>query len=139
MTPVHGFSHTFLYVRDQDEALEFYTGPVGLKLTTDADLGVMRWLTVSPPEQLGIEIVLMAIGPPVPTADQAALHELMMNGSLPAIIFATSDCDATFHRLVEAGARPTQDPKDQPYGVRDCAFHDPSGNSIRFSQPLQSG
>lgn len=139
MSPVHGFSHTFLYVRDQDEALEFYTGPVGLKVATDADLGFMRWLTVSPPEQPGIEIVLMAIGPPVPAADQSSLHELMMNGSLPAIIFTTDDCDATFKRLVESGAEPTQDPKDQPYGVRDCAFRDPSGNPVRFSEPLQTG
>lgn len=136
MAPTHGFSHTFLYVRDQDEALDFYTGPVGLKVNVDADLGVMRWLTVSPPDQPGIEIVLMEIGAPLPSGDHDALHQVMRNGSLPAIIFTTDDCDATFDRLVAAGAKATQSPKDQPYGVRDCAFRDPSGNSIRFSEPL---
>lgn len=136
MTPTHGFSHTFLYVRDQEEALNFYTGPVGLTKNVDADLGFMRWLTVSPPGQSGIEIVLMAIGPPVPPADQMPLRELVARGSLPPIVFTTDDCVATFDRLVDAGAEATQEPKEQPYGVRDCAFRDPSGNSIRFSEPL---
>jgi predicted enzyme related to lactoylglutathione lyase len=129
-------SHTFLYVHDQDEALSFYTGPVGLEVRADARMDFMRWLTVGSPTQPDLEIGLLAVGPPLPPADQETVAQLLAKGSLPAVIFGTEDCDATFERLRAAGAEVMQEPADQPYGVRDCAFRDPSGNHIRFSGPL---
>jgi predicted enzyme related to lactoylglutathione lyase len=129
-------SHAFLYVHDQDVALEFYTGPVGLELRRDATMDDFRWLTVGPPGQPDVELGLMAIGPPVPPADRETIAALLAKGSLPAVIFAADDVDATFARLVEAGTEVMTEPADQPYGVRDCAVRDPSGNHIRFSQPL---
>jgi predicted enzyme related to lactoylglutathione lyase len=132
----HTLSHTFLYVHDQDEALAFYTGPVGLEVRTDARMDVMRWLTVGPPTQPDVEIGLLAIGEPVPPADRETIAQLLAKGSLPALILLSDDCDATFEHLRAAGAEVMQEPADQPYGVRDCAFRDPSGNHIRFSGPL---
>jgi catechol 2,3-dioxygenase-like lactoylglutathione lyase family enzyme len=129
-------SHAFLYVHDQDEALAFYTGPVGLETRVDADLDFMRWLSVGAPEQPEVEIVLLAVGPPLPPADHDAVAQLLTKGSLGSLIFRVDDCDATFERLRAAGAEVQQEPMDQSYGVRDCAFRDPSGNAIRFSGPL---
>ena len=129
-------SHCFVHVLDQDEALRFYTGPVGLEVRTDARMEQMRWLTVGPPEQPEVEIGLLAIGPPIPPADQDTIRDLVAKGSLDAVIFATDDCHATFERLRGSGAEVLQEPTKQPYGVLDCAFRDPSGNMVRFSQPL---
>jgi catechol 2,3-dioxygenase-like lactoylglutathione lyase family enzyme len=129
-------SHTFLYVHDQDEALAFYTGPVGLEKRTDAEMGFMRWLTVSPPDQPEVEVVLLSPGPPLPPADVPTVSELMSKGSLPALIFAIDDVQAVFERLRDAGAEVVQEPTRQDYGVIDCAFRDPSGNPLRFSEPI---
>jgi catechol 2,3-dioxygenase-like lactoylglutathione lyase family enzyme len=128
-------SHCFMYVRDQDEALEFYTGTVGLEVRADATMEGFRWLTVGPPKQPDIELGLMAIGPPIPPADQDTVRDLITKGSLGGVIFATDDCRATFEQLRASGAEVLQEPIEQPYGVIDCAFRDPSGNMIRFSQP----
>jgi predicted enzyme related to lactoylglutathione lyase len=127
-------SHSFIYVHDQDEALAFYTGPVGLEVRTDAQLDFMRWLTVGSPDQPDVEIGLMAIGAPLPPADVEPVAQLVAKGAFTTI-FKTDDCDATFERLRAAGAEVMQEPTDQPYGTRDCAFRDPSGNSLRFSAP----
>lgn len=129
------FTHCFLYVRDQDEALRFYTEAVGLEVRTDATMGDYRWLTVGPKEQPEVEIGLSLIGPPLPPADYDVVRELMTKGSMPSIIFAVDDVQATFDRLRDAGAEVLQEVIDQPYGVIDCAFRDPSGNMVRFSQP----
>jgi predicted enzyme related to lactoylglutathione lyase len=129
-------SHTFIYVHDQDEALAFYTGPVGLEKRADADMGFMRWLTVSARDQPEVEIVLLTPGPPLPPADVEPVRDLMTKGSMGTLIFAVDDCRATFERLRDAGAEVMQEPKPQDYGVIDCAFRDPSGNPLRFSQPL---
>jgi predicted enzyme related to lactoylglutathione lyase len=127
-------SHCFMYVLDQDKALEFYTGAVGLEVRTDAAMGEERWLTVGPPKQPEIEIGLMAIGPPIPPADRETIRDLVAKGSVGGVIFGTDDCRATFERVRAAGAEVLQEPIEQPYGVIDCAFRDPSGNMIRFSQ-----
>jgi catechol 2,3-dioxygenase-like lactoylglutathione lyase family enzyme len=129
-------SHTFIYVQDQDEALAFYTGTLGLEKRADADLGFMRWLTVSSPDQPEVELVMLTPGPPLPPADVEPVRELMTKGSLPALIFVVDDCRATFERLRDAGAEVVQEPKQQDYGVIDCAFRDPSGNPLRFSERL---
>ncbi|HEX7302881.1 VOC family protein [Lentzea sp.] len=128
-------SHTFLFVRDQDEALKFYRDVLGLEVRTDAPIEDHRWLTVGPPEQPDVEIGLSHIGPPVPPTDHEALHALLAKGSLHGIIFVTPDVDAKFEQVRAAGAEVLQEPVDQPYGVRDCAFRDPSGNMVRFSSP----
>jgi catechol 2,3-dioxygenase-like lactoylglutathione lyase family enzyme len=131
-------SHSFIAVDDQDKALAFYRDVLGLSVTNDASFEGYRWLTVSPPSQPGVEIVLVppAMNPDASPADRKAMEDLLAKGLLSGPIFSTSDCDATFERLRAAGAEVLQEPVDQPYGVRDCAFRDPSGNMLRFSQTL---
>lgn len=95
----------------------------------------MRWLTVGPQKQPEVEIGLMAIGLPIPPADRETIRDLVAKGSLGGVIFATDDCQATFERVHASGAEVLQETIEQPYRVIDCAFRDPSGNMIRFSQP----
>ncbi|MCX2952334.1 VOC family protein [Streptomyces anulatus] len=129
-------SHTFLFVHDQDVALKFYRDVVGLEVRTDATIeDGYRWLTVGPAEQPGVEIGLSHIGPPAPPTDYETLHALLAKGSLLGVIFEIDDVDAKFEQVRAAGAEVLQEPIDQFYGVRDCAFRDPSGNMIRFSSP----
>jgi catechol 2,3-dioxygenase-like lactoylglutathione lyase family enzyme len=128
-------SHCFMYVTDQDESLAFYTGALGLEVRTDVSMEGYRWLTVGPPKQPDIEIGLAAIGAPIPPADQDTVRDLVSKGSLGAVIFGTDDCRATFEQVRAKGAEVLQEPIEQPYGIIDCAFRDPSGNMIRFSQP----
>jgi predicted enzyme related to lactoylglutathione lyase len=130
-------SHCFITVRDQEEALAFYRDVVGLEVRRDVRIGPMRWLTVAPPSQLGgIELSLET--PEGRPGNADALAQVMADGSLTAAIFASDDCDALFKKAVAAGAEVVQEPKDQPYGVRDCAVRDPSKNMVRFSQPLRA-
>ena len=129
-------SHTFLFVRDQNEALDFYTRVLGMEPRTDAQLEHMRWLTVGPPDQPDVEINLYAPGPPMPPDDAEAVRQLLAKGSLGTLIFRTDDCRSAFARVVEAGAEVLQEPIEQSYGVLDCAFRDPSGNHIRIGQEL---
>jgi catechol 2,3-dioxygenase-like lactoylglutathione lyase family enzyme len=128
-------SHCFITVRDQDEALVFYRDLVGLEVRADLPIGSMRWLTVAAPgEPDGTEISLET--PEGRPGDEAALSRVMAAGSLTAAIFQTADCDLVFDALSRAGCPVIQPPTDQRYGVRDCAVRDPSGNMVRFSQPL---
>jgi predicted enzyme related to lactoylglutathione lyase len=129
-------SHSFVYVLDQDEALDFYTRVLGFEKRSDAQMEHMRWLTVSPPTQPDLEINLMALGPPLPPEDVEPLRELVAKGSMGAVIFTTDDCRGWFERVVAAGAEIMQEPMEQSYGVIDCAFRDPSGNHLRISQEL---
>jgi catechol 2,3-dioxygenase-like lactoylglutathione lyase family enzyme len=129
-------SHTFVLVDDQNKALTFYRDVLGLPVRTDAVLGDMRWLTVGPAAQPELEIGLIPPEMGRSPEDARALSELLAKGALGSLIFRTDDCDATFERLRVAGAEVLQEPIDQPYGVRDCAFRDPSGNHLRFSQVL---
>ncbi|HEY7622578.1 MAG TPA: VOC family protein [Solirubrobacteraceae bacterium] len=129
-------SHTFVYVLDQDEALDFYTRVLGMETRTDAPMEHMRWLTVGPPGQPEIEINLFAPGPPMPPDDAEAVRRLLAKGSLGTLIFRTDDCRAAFDRVRDAGTDVLQEPIEQDYGVLDCAFRDPSGNHIRISQEL---
>jgi catechol 2,3-dioxygenase-like lactoylglutathione lyase family enzyme len=129
-------SHCFLTVDDPDQALVFYRDVLGLRVVNDVSFENFRWLTVSPPSQPDVEIGLVTPDqhPDATEADRAAAASLLAKGLLSGIIFATDDCDATFKKLSAAGARVLQEPVDQPYGVRDCAFRDPAGNMLRFSQ-----
>jgi catechol 2,3-dioxygenase-like lactoylglutathione lyase family enzyme len=128
-------SHTFIYVLDQDEALDFYVGKLGMVVHTDADLGVMRFLTVTFPDQPDVELGLMIPGPPAyddATAEQ--VRELVAKGAAGGLIFQTDDCRADYERLRAAGVEFTQEPTERFYGI-DCALRDPFGNPIRFTQP----
>ena len=129
-------SHTFMIVDDQDKALAFYRDVLGLQLKNDVPLGDERWLTVASPEQPDVEIVLVTASLGHSPQDADALSALLAKGVLGSAIFATDDLAATFERLRTAGAEVLQEPIDQPYGVRDCAFRDPAGNHLRFSQAL---
>jgi catechol 2,3-dioxygenase-like lactoylglutathione lyase family enzyme len=129
-------SHTFVYVLDQDEALDFYTRVLGMETRTDAPMEHMRWLTVGPPGQPEIEINLFAPGPPMPPDDAESVRRLLAKGSLGTLIFRTDDCRSAFERVRDAGTDVLQEPIEQDYGVLDCAFRDPSGNHIRISQEL---
>ena len=127
-----------LWVHDQEEALEFYTKKLGMEVRMDvtmAELGNFRWLTVGPPSQPEISIVLMAIpGPPVmddATAEQ--VKSLMAKGFAGTVFLTTDDVDDDYLRLSDAGVEFTMAPTDMPYG-RDCGLRDPSGNQLRLSQ-----
>ena len=129
-----------LWVHDQDEALKFYTDKVGMEVRSDVtvpELGNFRWLTVAPPGQSDVAIVLMAIpGQPVPdndTADQIAA--LMAKGFAGTIFLTTEDCQASYDELRERGVEFVEPPEQRPYGI-DSAFRDPSGNNIRLTQIL---
>jgi catechol 2,3-dioxygenase-like lactoylglutathione lyase family enzyme len=129
-------THTFIHVLDQDEALDFYVGQLGMAVHTDADLGFMRWLTVNPPEQPDVQLALMQPGPPAyddSTADQ--IRELVAKGAAGGgVIFETDDCQGTYEELRAAGVEFTQEPTERFYGT-DCALRDPFGNPIRITQP----
>jgi catechol 2,3-dioxygenase-like lactoylglutathione lyase family enzyme len=129
-------THTFIHVLDQDEALEFYVGKLGMVVHTDADLGVMRFLTVNLPEQPDVELGLMAPGPPAyDDATTEQIRELVTKGAAGGgVIFETDDCRATYESLRAAGVEFTQEPTERFYGI-DCALRDPFGNPIRFTQP----
>jgi len=127
-------SHCFIPVHDRDEALAFYRDVLGLEVRNKRE--GMRWETVGPKAQPDVSLVLEppASNPNATPDDRQVMSDLLANGMLSAVIFATDDCDATFEHLCRAGADVLQEPMDQRYGVRDCAFRDPSGNIVRFSQ-----
>jgi catechol 2,3-dioxygenase-like lactoylglutathione lyase family enzyme len=101
----------------------------------------MRWVTIGAPSQPDVDIVLEPpVGDPnAAPADKEAAANLLAKGLLRAVIFSTDDCDATFEHIRAAGAEVLQEPTDQFWGVRDCAFRDPSGNEVRFAQPAAQG
>jgi predicted enzyme related to lactoylglutathione lyase len=126
-------SHCFLTVHDQDAALAFYTDVLGLEKRNDVAFDGMRWLTVGAVDQT-LEIGLLPPGAPFsPPEDVRAALEITAKGLTPGVIFVTPDVEATFEDLRAKGAEVIQEPIDQPYG-RDCAFRDPSGNHLRFTQ-----
>lgn len=132
-----------LWVHDQDEALSFYTEKVGLEVHADVtvpEMGNFRWLTVGPPGQEDISIVLMAIpGPPV--MDEATgkqLQELMAKGFAGTVFLTTGDCRASYEELKGRGVEFTTPPEELPYGI-DSGFRDPSGNSLRLTEIRDPG
>ncbi|SEN72984.1 VOC family protein [Actinacidiphila rubida] len=127
----------FIAVDDHDQAVAFYRDTLGLEVRNDVGFGGMRWVTVGSPSQPGVEIVLepSVADPNAPEADREAAADLLAKGLLRGVIFRTDDVDATFERVRAAGAEVMQEPMDQMWGVRDCAFRDPAGNQVRFHQP----
>ena len=131
-------STTQLWVHDQEEALAFWTEKVGMEVRADVtlpELGDFRWLSVGPPGQEDIAIVLMAIpGPPVMDGEtKKQVEELMSKGFAGTVFLATDDIKASYEELKGRGVEFTEEPSERPYGI-DSAFRDPSGNAIRLAQ-----
>ena len=127
-------SQCFVLVHDPDQALAFYRDTLGLELRNDVAKGEFRWITVGADSQPGVAIVLTNYlnGSP---ADQDALAALIAKGALNGVHFHSDDLDASFEKVDAAGAEIVQEPTDQPWGTRDFAVRDPSGNLIRIDQP----
>jgi catechol 2,3-dioxygenase-like lactoylglutathione lyase family enzyme len=127
-------STCFVLVHDPDLALSFYRDTLGLELRNDVARGEFRWITVGAPAQPGVSIVLTNYlnGSP---ADIDALAGLIAKGALNGVHFQTDDMDAAFAKISAAGGEIVQEPTDQPWGTRDFAVRDPSGNMIRVDQP----
>jgi uncharacterized glyoxalase superfamily protein PhnB len=132
---------TQLWVHDQDEALAFYTQKLGMEVRADvtlAEMGDFRWLTVGPPGQPDIAIVLMAI-PGTPVMDAATaeqVSELMAKGFAGTVFLTTDDCQAAYEELSGRGVEFVEAPEQRPYGI-DAGFRDPSGNHLRLTQVME--
>jgi uncharacterized glyoxalase superfamily protein PhnB len=127
---------TFLPHDDPDAALAFYRDTLGFEVRNDVGYGGMRWITVGPAAQPGTSIVLHppAVGPGITDEERRTVREMMAKGTYATIILATDDLDGAFERLQARGAEVVQEPTEQPYGVRDCAFRDAAGNHVRINQ-----
>lgn len=124
---------TFLPHTDPEESLAFYRDVLGFEVRKQVDYGDMHWNTVGPPAQPDVNLVLYP-----PTADPGitedegrTITEMIAKGTFASLMLATSDLDGVFERVQAGGAEVMQEPTDQPWGVRDCAFRDPAGNMIR--------
>ena len=127
-------STCFVLVHDPDLARDFYRDTLGLELRNDVARDDFRWITVGAASQPGVGIVLTNYlnGSP---ADNDALAALVAKGALNGVHFHTDDLDATFAKVGGSGAEVVQEPTDQPWGTRDFAVRDPSGNLVRVDQP----
>jgi predicted enzyme related to lactoylglutathione lyase len=126
-------------VLDQDRALAFYTQTLGFTVTEDMDLGHMRWLTVSPPGQPDLNVLLEKPGPPFVDAETAEqLATLIAKGVGGTLFLQVDDCRATFDDLVAKGVEVIQEPMERFYGI-DAAFRDDSGNHVRMTQRAETG
>ena len=127
---------SFLPHSDPEESLAFYRDTLGFELRQDVGYGGMRWLTVGPKGQPGTSIVLYPPGadPGITDDERRTITEMMAKGTYAIILLATGDLDGAFDRLQASGAEVVQEPTEQPYGVRDCAFRDPAGNLIRIKE-----
>lgn len=135
---ITGHSHSQVYVLDQDEALDFYVGKLGLEVGIDADLGFMRWLTVQAPGRPEHQLLLEKPGPPnhdEETAEQ--IRELVTKGALGmAGIFVVDDVHKAYEELVAKGVEFTEEPTERFYGT-DCGLRDPFGNALRIGRPKE--
>ncbi|GAA2797441.1 VOC family protein [Saccharopolyspora taberi] len=128
--------YAFLPHTDPEASIAFYRDVLGFEIRNDVGYGGMRWITVGPPEQPGTSIVLQppSADPGITDDERATIAEMMAKGTYAGIVLATSDLDETFARIEASDTEVVQEPIDQDYGVRDCAFRDPSGNLIRIQQ-----
>lgn len=127
---------SFLPHTDAEASVAFYRDVLGFEVRKDVGYQDMRWITVGPVGQPDTAIVLHppAVDPGISDAERATILELMAKGSYGGIVLATEDVDAAFATIEGRGADIVQEPIDQPYGVRDCAFRDPAGNMVRLQQ-----
>ncbi|MFZ0178539.1 MAG: VOC family protein [Candidatus Dormiibacterota bacterium] len=131
---IHG---SFLPHNDPEASLAFYRDALGFEVRNDVGYGEMRWITVGPADQPGTSIVLeppAAPGCGATDDERRTIAEMMAKGSYAHLLLATANLDAAFARLEASGAEVVQEPTEQPYGIRDCAFRDPAGNLIRISE-----
>lgn len=129
-------SSTFLPHDDPETALEFYRDVLGFEVRLDVGHDGMRWITVGPPGQPDVSVVLHppAVDPGVTDDERRTISEMMAKGTYAMLLLATPDVDASFDRVQARGADVVQEPADQPWGVRDCAVRDPAGNLLRIQQ-----
>ncbi len=127
---------SFLPHDDPDAALAFYRDGLGFEVRSDVGSGTMRWITVGPAGQPDTSILLApaATDPGISDDERRTIVEMMAKGTYGWILLATKDLDGTFDRLQAGDAEVVQEPTEQPYGVRDCAFRDPAGNLVRIQQ-----
>jgi catechol 2,3-dioxygenase-like lactoylglutathione lyase family enzyme len=127
---------SFLPHNDPNASLAFYRDTLGFEVRNDVGYGGMRWITVGPAGQPGTSIVLHppAADPGITDDERRTITEMMAKGSYAIIVLATADLDGTFERLQASDAEVVQEPTEQPYGVRDCAFRDPAGNLLRIQE-----
>jgi catechol 2,3-dioxygenase-like lactoylglutathione lyase family enzyme len=132
----NAITHSSVFVLDQDEALDFYVGKLGLEVANDVDMGFMRWLTVRVPGQEGREILLETPNPQfVDEACVEKIRELLTKGALGlGFILTTDDCRKTYEELKAKGVEFTDEPTEHFYGI-DCGVRDPFGNQFRITQP----
>ncbi|MGZ6780658.1 MAG: VOC family protein [Mycobacterium sp.] len=125
---------TFLPHDDPDTSLAIYRDTLGFEVRNEVEYGGMRWITVGPADQPGTSIVLHppAVNPGITDDERRTITEMMAKGTYGQINLATKDLDGAFERLQAGDADVVQEPIEQPYGVRDCAFRDPAGNLIRI-------
>ena len=133
-------ANAHLWVHNQEEALAFYTEKLGMEVRADVtlpEMGDFRWLTVGPPGQEDVSIVLMPIpGPPMVEPETAAeIESLMSKGFAGTVFLTTDDCQADYEQLKARGVEFTEAPEQRPYGI-DSAIRDPSGNSLRLTQVM---
>ena len=127
--------HTFIPHTDPEVSLAFYRDALGFDVLNDVGSGAMRWITVGPADG-GTTVVLTppAVDPGITDDERRVVLEMMAKGTFAALVLATDDVDGAFAQIEAAGGEVVQEPTDQPYGVRDCAFRDPAGAMVRIQQ-----
>jgi len=127
---------SFLPHNDPQAALAFYRDSLGFEVRKDVDYGGLRWITVGPVGQPDTNIVLTPAGvtPGLTDDERRTINEMMAKGTYAMVILASPDLDGVFDRMQASGAEVIQEPTEQPWGVRDCAFRDPAGNHVRINE-----
>jgi catechol 2,3-dioxygenase-like lactoylglutathione lyase family enzyme len=137
VTPMDLTIHTTVLPHaDPDASLAFYRDTLGFEVRSDVGGGTMRWIVVGPADQPGTSILLAppAVDPGITDDERRTIAEMMAKGTYGWILLATKDLDGTFEQVQAANAEVVQEPTEQPYGVRDCAFRDPAGNMVRIQE-----
>jgi uncharacterized glyoxalase superfamily protein PhnB len=127
---------SYLPQDDPDAAIAFYRDTLGFEVRNDVGYNGMHWITVGPADQPGTSIVLHppAVDPGITEDERNTIAEMMAKGTFASINLATTDLDGAFEKVQASGAEVVQEPTEQPYGIRDCAFRDPAGNMVRIQQ-----
>jgi uncharacterized glyoxalase superfamily protein PhnB len=135
-SPEISIAQAYLPHNGKDEAIAFYRDVLGFEVRQEVGYNDMYWITVGPAGQPTVSIVLTppAVDPGITDDERRVINEMMAKGTYGAINLTSQDVDETFARLQAGEAEVVQEPTDQPYGVRDCAFRDPAGNTIRIAQ-----
>jgi catechol 2,3-dioxygenase-like lactoylglutathione lyase family enzyme len=129
-------SASFIPHEDPEASLAFYRDTLGFEVRLDVGQGTMRWITVGPPDQPDTAIVLYPpfATPGITDEERRTIAEMMAKGTYATLLLATKDLDGTFEQVQGGDAEVVQEPTEQPYGIRDCAFRDPAGNLVRIQE-----